>query len=93
MKSVHSQKRDSNEKAIVDALRKRGCFVQRMTQGAGVVDLFVGHNGLWHALEVKDPTASKKLTDKQIHWILDIKNRAPVHVVETVEQAFSIVGC
>lgn len=86
---------DDNQREIVDALRKRGCFVQSLAPvGNGCSDLLVGRNGRWVLLEVKDGSktpSQRQLTPQQVQFILDCRNRAPVHVVETVEQALEVV--
>lgn len=91
----YSSKRDDNHRQIVAALRSAGAFVQDMGSiGKGFVDLVVGYGGYWFVLEVKDgskPQSARKLTPAQLQWIFDVKGRAPVHVVETVEQALSVI--
>lgn len=83
-------RRDDNEKAIVDALERVGCLVQKLTQGDGVPDLLVGvPSGKLIVIEVKDgdkvPSA-KRLTEKELAWHQRWA-RYPVFVVENVEQA------
>ena len=95
MRPQRAKKRDDNAKEIIQELRAQGCFVQDMgAVGGGVADLVVGFRGLWHILEVKDGSkdqCKRILTPAQIAWVFDVKNRAPVHVVETVEQALAVV--
>jgi Holliday junction resolvase len=83
-------RRDDNEKAIVDALERVGCMVQKLTQGDGVPDLLVGvPSGKLIVIEVKDgdkvPSA-KRLSEKELAWHQRWA-RYPVFVVEDVEQA------
>ena len=83
-------KRDDNEKEIIQALRAAGAFVQALSE----IDLLVGHRGAWHLIEVKDGNKSpsrRKLTFDEMQFVLDIKNRAPVHVVVNVEQALDVI--
>ena len=83
-------KRDDNEREIVQALRAAGAFVQALSS----IDLLVGHRGAWHLIEVKDgnkPLSRRKLTFDEMQFILDVKNRAPIHVVENVEQALNVI--
>lgn len=91
-----SRKADDNQATIVAALREQGCFVQPMSAvGQGVPDLLVGYQGYWNVLEVKDgdKTISKrKLTVAQQDWLLRVQNRAPVYVVETVEDAIEAIN-
>ena len=82
---------DANQPEIVKALKKAGCYVESF----GPVDLLVANNGLWYVLEVKDgakPAHKRKLTKNEIQWILDCRNRAPIHPVKSVEEALSVVG-
>jgi hypothetical protein len=86
-----AQKIDRNQKEIVDGLRKAGAFVQTF----GAVDLVVGYRGLWHLIEVKDgslPPSGQRLTKDEIFFVLEVKNRAPVHVVRDIAEAFAAVG-
>jgi hypothetical protein len=83
-------RRDDNEKAIVDALERVGCIVQKLTQGDGVPDLLVGvPSGKLIVIEVKDgdkvPSA-KRLTEKELAWHRRWE-RYPVFIVESIEQA------
>jgi Holliday junction resolvase len=86
---------DDNQPQIVEALRAVGCFVQSMAPaGQGVPDLLVGSRGRWFVMEVKDggkAQSKRKLTLDQARWLLEVRNRAPVHVVETVEQALNVI--
>lgn len=90
---------DANQKAIVEGLRAAGCFVQSLAAlGRGCPDLLVGYRGSWHVLEIKDGDkiiSRHCLTKPEIMWVLDVRNRAPVHVVRSIEEALEIVrgGC
>lgn len=85
---------DDNQALVVEGLRRAGCFVQSLAAiGKGCPDLLVGQGGFWRVLEVKDGAkvqSARKLTRDEIDWILAVKNRAPVHVVETVEDAIRV---
>ena len=86
---------DDNQPEIVKALRGIGAFVQSLASvGQGTPDLLVGFRGLWHLREVKDgdkPPSARKLTPAEIEFIVGLCNRAPVYVVESVEQAVRVV--
>lgn len=86
---------DANQAEIVEALRKAGCFVQSLaTIGKGCPDLMVGHEHKWFVMEVKDgakPASARKLTKDEEQWHDRARLFAPVHVVESVEQALQIV--
>ena len=85
---------DTNQTAIVAALRKAGASVQPLHQvGAGCPDLLVGIRGANWLLEVKDgakPPSKRALTPDQIEW--HEAWRGQVVVVKNVREAFSAVG-
>lgn len=87
---------DDNQPQIVKALRDHGVFVQPIhTIGKGVPDLLCAYRGLWYVLEVKDGAkrpSARKLTPDEAAWIQAIAGRAPVHVVESLDQALQAVG-
>lgn len=92
---MRAAKVDANQPEIVEALRKAGCFVQSLaTVGKGCPDLMVGYGYKWFVMEVKDgkkiPSARKLTKDEQA-WHDRARLFAPVHVVESVEQALEIV--
>jgi hypothetical protein len=86
---------DANQNEIVEALRAAGCFVQSLASvGKGCPDLMVGTGMKWFVMEVKDgakPASSRKLTKDEQTWHDRARLFAPVHVVESVEQALAIV--
>lgn len=63
---------DSNQKEIVEYLRKKGATVQPLhTVGRGCPDLLVGYNGKNYLCEVKDgdkPPSQRKLTPDEDAW-------------------------
>ena len=77
-------RRDKNEKEVVDALRKAGCFVYPLDQP---FDLLVTKQGKIFQIEVKMPKG--KLTESQIDYIAD--NQSVVHVVTSAEEALRVV--
>ncbi|GAB3293937.1 hypothetical protein GCM10027348_14350 [Hymenobacter tenuis] len=84
---------DANQPQIVAALRRIGCHVLHLHQLKNCFDLLVGYRGRTFLMEVKDPAqppSKRKLTPGeqkfQEEW-----NGTPYHVVETPEQAISIV--
>lgn len=88
-------KTDANQTEIVEALRAAGCFVQSLASvGKGCPDLMVGYGMAWHVFEVKDgnkPPSARKLTRDEQTWHDRARLFAPVHVVESAEQALAIV--
>jgi hypothetical protein len=95
---------DTNQAAVVDALRRAGCSVQCLhTLGGGVPDLLVGREvptggpfgreRRTFLIEVKDgarPPSERKLTPDQVLWHREW--RGHVAVAESVEQALRAVG-
>jgi hypothetical protein len=94
---MRKAKVDDNQKIIVEALRRAGHFVQSLASlGGGCPDLLIGSkHGRWLLLEIKDGSkvqSKRTLTTPEIRWILAVENRAPVYVVESVEQALEVVA-
>lgn len=87
---------DDNQAQIVSEFRARGCFVQSLAAvGAGVPDLLVGKGGKWILVEIKDGSkcqSARQLTPKEAEWILAVRNRGPVHVVETPADVSKVLG-
>lgn len=85
---------DDNHKEITDALRDIGATVQSLAAlGQGVPDLLVARQGGLWLMEVKDgkkPPSKRKLTPDEEAWIAAWA--APVHIVESIEQALAVVG-
>ncbi len=79
------QKRDSNEKSIVDTLKAAGCSVVRLNW----VDLIVGKAGKTYLMEVK--TESGKLNARQ-KLIFASWQGSPIHIVRTIEEALAVIN-
>jgi hypothetical protein len=82
----HGAKRDTNERDIVEYLRRSGCTVDRIS-GTGVPDLLVGYHGLNILIEVKMP--GKKLRPAQEIWHNGWRGQKAV--VETIDDAASVI--
>jgi len=85
---------DSNQEAIVTALRAAGCAVQSLAGvGAGVPDLLVWKPG-WCDVEDRyfliECKAGSKFTPAQKSW--HAAWPGPAHVANSVEDALLIVG-
>ncbi|MBF7685930.1 hypothetical protein I2F17_08890 [Acinetobacter sp. B10A] len=84
---------DANQTEIVKALRQIGCTVEHLhSVGRGCPDLLCGKNGINYLLEVKDGQkvkSQRKLTSDQVVWHQSWRGR--VYVVESVEQAITII--
>jgi hypothetical protein len=89
----YAARADRNQPEIVAALRKIGAVVQPLhTVGAGVPDLLVAFRNRTLVMEIKDPTKPKsdrQLTPAQVKW--HEMWTGEKHVVETAEQAISIL--
>jgi hypothetical protein len=87
---------DSNQSAIVKALRSAGAFVQPLhTIGDGCPDLLVAYRGKWHLLEIKDgdkPPSQRKLTVDELEWHGKASRHAPVFIAENIEDALVAIG-
>jgi hypothetical protein len=87
---------DSNQSAIVKALRGVGAFVQPLhTIGDGCPDLLVAYRGKWAVLEIKDgakPKSQRKLTDDEEAWHAKASRCAPVFIAESIEDAMVVIG-
>jgi hypothetical protein len=81
---------DGNQKAVVEALRDAGRFVEVLSDvGRGVPDLLVSWGGKSLLLEVKMP--GEKLTEDQLHWHRSWKGPA-VAVVRSPAEALEATG-
>lgn len=90
---MRAAKIDANQPAVVAAMRKLGCSVQPLHMvGQGCPDLAVAIADISFFVEVKDgskPPSKQKLTPDQIEW--HSKWRAPVYIVNSVDQAVDLV--
>ncbi len=102
----YAKRRDTNERAIILALRRFGCAVSQLGD-AGVPDLLVSRNGVLHILEVKLPLGPRgglahsrtssggdgDLTAAQAKWWKEwiaAGGKQPV-VVRSAEEAMEVV--
>lgn len=81
-------RRDQNEPGIVDALRRAGAIVQRITAD-NVPDLLVGFRGQTYLLEVK--SGNNDLSDGQAQWMLEWRG-GPCCTVWCVADALEAIG-
>ena len=77
-------KRDANELAIVEALRKIGAQVERLD----MCDLLILYDERLYLLEVKTPSSRRRLTDRQRRLLSE---GWPMKIVTTVSEAISAV--
>ena len=89
----HRPRLDSNQHAIVDALRKMGFTVYSLAPlGKGVGDLLVGAAGSNYLFEVKDPAkppSKRRLTDDEQRW--QERWKGQVATILTVEDALAVI--
>jgi hypothetical protein len=87
-------RQDGNHGAIVEALRAVGVSVTDTSGvGGGFPDICAGYRNRVYLIEIKDPTqppSKRKFTPDQRKWHTEWKGGA--HLVESVEQAFMVVG-
>ena len=86
---------DSNQPAIVHALRLAGASVEHLhAVGSGCPDLLCAlANGETFLIEVKDgskPPSDQNLTKDQVVW--HARWRGRVHIVNSVDQALEVVA-
>ena len=77
-------KRDSNELAIVEGLRKIGAQVERLD----MCDLLILYDERLYLLEVKTPSSRRRLTDRQRRLLSE---GWPMKIVTTVSEALQAV--
>lgn len=86
----YAAKRDLAEPAIVAALERIGCFVERLSSH-GMPDLLVGYRGVFRLLEVK--TGKRKARGTQAATITALQRmNLPVYVVRSVDDALQAIG-
>ena len=87
---------DGNQRAVIEALTRLGCFVQSLSAvGAGCPDLLVGYRGQWILAEIKDGDKSpsrRELTEAEKSWHKRAKaDGLPIETWESAEQAVCAV--
>lgn len=86
---------DTNQAAIVKALRDCGAMVQSLAAvGVGCPDALVGYHGKTLLLEIKDGErfpSQRKLTSDQIDWHARW-NGGPLVVVNNEAEALKAIG-
>ena len=84
---------DGNQPEIVKALRAIGASVLMTYQLKNCFDLLVGYRGKTFLFELKDPAqppSARKLTPGEEEFRRTWRG-SPYHIVETVDQAISIL--
>lgn len=85
-------KRDTNERELVELWERFGCHWIAMPAGAGFDGVLLAPNGI-HVVEVKNPSYRWKFTpDERI--MQDVVENAghAYNVIETDEQALALIG-
>ena len=92
----YARKVDTNQAAIVAALRQVGAEVQPLhTLGGGVPDLLVAFRGANYLLEVKDGDKSpskQALTPDEAAWHARWLRKGQVAIVKTIDEALRAIG-
>jgi hypothetical protein len=87
---VRAAKRDANERAVIDALEKIGCFVTQMWPPAPF-DLLVGYRGAFCTFEVKSLNLGR-LTPNEAEFQRDcVHYELPYAIVYSPEEAIYFV--
>ena len=88
---MYAQRKDNNEKVIIDGLRACGVYVQQMDRLAGF-DLLLAFRGVIHIVEIKNPDRSTKLTDAE-HLTAQMISLAgcEYNIVSTLDEALKVV--
>lgn len=95
----YPQRRDDNEREIIDALECAGCYVQQL-DGTGLPDLLVGFRGETYLLEVKaehqKSGKGRKRTESGLRpsqetWFA-LWTGKPVTIATTAAEALKAVG-
>lgn len=86
-----ASKIDTNQPAIVRALRQMGARVQVLSNvGKGFPDLLIAYRGVFALVEVKDggkvPSA-QKLTPDEERWHEEWQHEGPIFVVSSIDEA------
>lgn len=85
---------DTNQPAIVQALREVGATVEPTHMlGRGFPDIVVGFRGVNYLIEIKDGEKSpskRRLTSDEKEWHLAWNGT--VDIVESVEDAYEVLG-
>jgi hypothetical protein len=88
VRGVQGSKRDANEPAIIDAFRRCGASVTRLSFPGGP-DLLVGYQRQTFLVEVK--STKGKLTESQVLWV-DSWRGGDVVIVRTPDDALRLLG-
>lgn len=90
---MQAQKRDSNEPAIVQALRRVGCVWIPMDKMAGFDAIVISPRTGTHIFEIKDPAKKWKLTPAEEKRKAEVETAGGLYcIVTTADQALIIVG-
>ena len=85
-------KRDANEKELVDFWNVTGCLCIKMPAGAGF-DLMVLDGRRNHIVEVKNPEYNWTLTEEEKIMKELVESRGgEYHIIETLQHAADLIG-
>ncbi len=93
---MRKAKVDSNQKEIVDALRKRGASVFHVHTVKNLFDIIVAYNGVLMAVEIKDgnlPPSARKLTDGELKCKESLERvGVKYNVVTSIDEALKLIS-
>ena len=84
---------DSNQKEIVEALRKAGATVLHTHQLKNCFDILVGYKGINYIVEIKDgkkPPSKRSLTPGEEKF-RDEWMGGEYYIIESIEQALKLI--
>ena len=85
---------DSNQKEIVEALRKAGASVLIVSMLKNCFDILVGFKGVNFIMEIKDgskPPSQRKLTEGEAKFKESWRG-GPYYIVYSIEEALKIIS-
>lgn len=86
---IRANRKDHNHWRIVAEFRTLGCSVQDTSRvGSGCPDVYVGYDGVHHAVEIKVPKKGR-VEHSQVQWAAATKGCW--HLVKTVEDVHALV--
>lgn len=85
------KRRDNNQSAVVNDLRRAGCSVVDLSQvGGGVCDILVGANGRNYLFEIKNADSSHGVSRSQLVFMYEWQGQS--HVIESADDALVVIG-
>lgn len=90
---MNAQRRDNNERPIIDALERVSCAVIQMDKSAGFDLIVISPRNGTHIFEIKNPAEKWELTPAEKKRKAEVEAAGGLYcVVLTVEQALIVAG-